>query len=76
MRTSYEFTRGYAAGRAKERSAVAERSEEAEKALAMVLRLGSAIESSSQEKIVGLTASEREIVNFYRAHTARTGASS
>lgn len=73
MRTTYEFTRGYAAGRAKERAIVAECDADAQQALAMVLRLGRAIESSSQEKIVGLTASEREIVNFYRAHVARAG---
>ncbi|MDN7880627.1 hypothetical protein [Burkholderia aenigmatica] len=73
MRTTFEFTRGYAAGRARERAIVAERDADAQQALAMALRLGRAIESSSQEKIVGLTSPEREIVEFYRAHAARAG---
>jgi tRNA isopentenyl-2-thiomethyl-A-37 hydroxylase MiaE len=31
------------------------------------MRLGAAIEASSQEKIVGLTECERAVVEFYRS---------
>lgn len=58
------YQRGYAAGRALGRkNALAESRGPYE----LLMRLGAAIEASSQEKIVGLTECERAVVEFYRS---------
>lgn len=58
-----DYWRGYNAGRSNGRK---KGRQEASKAVGLILRLGAQIETSSQEKIVGLTDPERRIVEFYR----------
>lgn len=58
-----DYWRGYNAGRA---NGLKKGRQEAAQAFSLIVKLGAQIESSSQEKIVGLTDPERRIVKFYR----------